>query len=38
MEYAEKMAQLSYFEYQKTRSEEERAKEHGSWRQWFDWL
>lgn len=38
IEYAEKMAQLSYFEYQKTRSEEERAKEHGSWRQWFDWL
>ncbi|EPR42230.1 outer membrane assembly lipoprotein YfiO [Desulfovibrio sp. X2] len=38
VQYAQKMSQLAYFEYQKNRSENERAKEHGSWKQWFDWL
>lgn len=36
--YAKRMSELSYLEFQKRRSEEERAKEHGSWKQWLDWL
>ncbi len=37
-EYARQKAKLAYYEYQKQLAERERVKEHGSWKQWFDWL
>ncbi|MGE4505332.1 MAG: outer membrane protein assembly factor BamD [Desulfovibrionaceae bacterium] len=38
-EYARNRAQYAYFEYQKTLSEQERARVHGGWLQWLkDWL
>lgn len=36
--YAQKRAGFSYYEYQKTRSTEERDRMHGTWKDWFDWL
>lgn len=37
-EYANYRSQQAYLEYQKEQAKEERAKKHGSWRNWFDWL
>lgn len=37
-EYATRMSELSYYEYQKTKAEQSRQQEYGSWRQYFDWL
>ncbi|WP_029894904.1 outer membrane protein assembly factor BamD [Desulfohalovibrio reitneri] len=36
--YADRMAEIAYFEYQKNKSETKRVKQHGSWKEWFDWL
>lgn len=36
--YAARRAKYSYYEYQKTISQEERDAIHGSWKEWFDWL
>lgn len=36
--YAMKQAEMSYYEYQKTLSQEEREKIQGSWKEFFDWL
>ncbi|MGE4555271.1 MAG: outer membrane protein assembly factor BamD [Desulfovibrionaceae bacterium] len=36
--YAQKRAEYSYYEYQKSISSVERAQIYGSWKQWFDWL
>ena len=38
VQYAEQMSKLAYYEYQKQLAENERVKEQGSWKQWFDWL
>lgn len=37
-EYAEKRARLAYLERQQSAAEAARVKEHGSWKQWFNWL
>jgi outer membrane protein assembly factor BamD len=37
-QYANQMSKLSYYEYQKQLAEDERVREYGSWKQWFDWL
>lgn len=37
-EYAKRRAKYSYYEYQKTISQEERDEIHGSWKEWFEWL
>ena len=37
-EYADRRAKGAYLEYQKTLSVEERERQNGSWKQWFDWL
>lgn len=36
--YAIKQAEMSYYEYQKTLSQEEREKLQGSWKELVDWL
>ncbi|WP_027722742.1 outer membrane protein assembly factor BamD [Maridesulfovibrio zosterae] len=36
--YARKQAEMAYYEYQKTLSEDEREKLQGSWKELFDWL
>lgn len=37
-QYAVTRSKLAYLEYQVQLSEAARIEEHGSWRQWFDWL
>jgi len=37
-EYATRMSEMSYYEYQKTKAEQSRQESYGSWRQYFDWL
>ncbi len=37
-EYARQRAKSSYFKHLEAKSQEKRAAEHGSWRDWFDWL
>ena len=36
--YSRERGKMAYFLYQKKRSGEDREKERGSWKQWFDWL
>jgi len=38
VDYALKRAEIAYLRFQKNRSEEERERIQGSWKQWFDWL
>ncbi len=38
VEYAQERAKTSYFRHQEEESRQKRAAEHGSWRNWFDWL
>lgn len=36
--FALQRSQVAYLEYQREVSEDERAKEHGTWKSWFEWL
>ncbi len=36
--YAQRRSKLAYFLYQRSKSEEVRTSQEGSWKQWFDWL
>ncbi|MDY7000961.1 MAG: outer membrane protein assembly factor BamD [Thermodesulfobacteriota bacterium] len=38
VDYALKRAEIAYLRFQKNRSEKERERIQGSWKQWFDWL
>lgn len=37
-EYASQQSRAAYFKYQQKHSEQEHMQQHGSWKQWFDWL
>lgn len=37
-DYAEKRSRLAFLERQQNAAESARAKNHGNWKQWFDWL